>query len=203
MTDLLIKKDWEGIKCFFMCETRKHSSLRYILLLLIIVSYFIYATNKFGTSDGFLVAILTWSFFVLSTPIADAGFLIDFPVRLITKLRMVYSEMIVWAVAIILNILIVLTSPEIYSKTFFLKLFHRILVNPYPFWGIIILAAIGTFFSIYFGDELIDVTKHKDRVKYYKHLNKYKFIIFLFIIAITIILYNFLLSNLGIKLPLL
>jgi len=198
----LIKKDWKEVKCFFECETRKHSSLRYILLFLILISYFIYSIDKFGTSNGILVTILTWTFFVFSTPIADAGFIVAFPTRLLFKVRMIYSQIAVFIIAGIINIFMLIQNPNIYNTTFILKLFHKILVNPYPFWGIIILSAVGTFFSIYFGDELIDVTSHKDRTKYHKHLNKYKFIVFLFVIAITIILYNFLLNNLGIKLPL-
>ena len=203
MINSLIKKDWKKIKCFFECETRKHSSFRYILLFLILVSYFIYAIDKFGTSNGILVTILTWSFFVFSTPIADAGFIVAFPTRLLLKVRMIYSQIAVFFIAGIINIFVLAQNPGIYNTTFILKLFYKILTNPYPFWGIIILSAIGTFFSIYFGDELIDVTKHKDRIKYHKHLNKYKFILFLFVIVITIVLYNFLLNNLGINIPLL
>ncbi len=203
MSVALIKRDWEEITSFLKYETRKHSSLRYILLFIILISYFVYAINQYGASKGILVTILTWSFFVFSTPIADAGFIVAFPTRLLFKVRMIYSQIAVFFIAGIINAFILIQNPHIYNSTFILKLFYKILTNPYPFWGIIILSAIGTFFSIYFGDELIDVTSHKDRKKYHKHLNKYKIIIFLFLIAMTIILYNFLLTNLGIKIPLL
>ncbi len=198
----VFKKRWKSIIKFFESETKKHVFLRYGLIALVLLMYFFYAQNKFGTGDGLLVTFLTWSFFVFCTPIADAGFLIDLPVRLITKLRMVYSEMIVWSVATILNVSVILTDPTLYDKTILLKLFYKILVNPYPFWGIIILSAIGTFFSITFGDELMDVARHKDRSKYKKHSNKHKLIIFIFIIVMTIVLYNFLLNSFGIKFPL-
>lgn len=199
----LIKKDWTAIMNFLKYETRKHSSLRYIFLFLILISYFAYSVNQYGTGKGILITVLTWSFFVFSTPIADAGFIVAFPTRLLFKVRMIYSQIAVFFIAGIINAFILVQNPHIYNSTFILKLFYKILTNPYPFWGIIILSAIGTFFSIYFGDELIDVTSHRDRKKYHKHLNKYKIIVFIFLIAMTIILYNFLLKNLGIKIPLL
>jgi len=187
---------------FVKSETKKHVFFRYLFIVLIILGYFFYTIHQFGTQNGILVTFLTWSFLVFCTPIADAGFLIDFPVRLLTKLRMIYSEMIVWGIAAILNTIVILTNPEIYQKTIFLQLFYKILINPFPFWGIIILSGIGTFFSIYFGDELMDVTKHKHRVKYRKHINKHRIVVSIFIIVMIIILYNFLLKSIGINLPL-
>jgi len=184
------------------CETKKHAFFRYLLLILILIAYLWYTIHQFGAEDGLLVTFLTWSFFVFCTPIADAGFLVDFPARLLIKVRMIHSEIFVWSVAIILNVTVILTNPKIYSSTILLQLFHKILTNPIPYWGIILLSVIGTFFSIYFGDELMDVARHKDRVKYRKHINKYRILVFIFIIVMTIVIYNFLLKSIGVNLPL-
>ena len=187
---------------FIKCETKKHVFFRYLLLILILIAYLWYTIHQFGAEDGILVTFLTWSFFVFCTPIADAGFLVDFPARLLIKVRMIHSELFVWGVAAVLNVFAILTNPGIYEKTILLQLFHKILTNPFPYWGIIILSAVGTFFSIYFGDELLDVARHKDRVKYRKHINKYRIIVFIFIIVMTLVLYNFLLKSIGVNLPL-
>jgi H+/Cl- antiporter ClcA len=157
---------------------------------------------KLGFKDGISITILTWSFFVFCTPIADAGFLIDFPIRLITKLKMVYTEIIVWIVAAIVNVFFFFLNPQIYNSTILLSLFKQILTNPWPFWIIIILSGIGTFLSILFADELMDVKLHKDRKKYHKHVNKYQLLIFTFIIILIIIVYYFLIKKLGIDIPL-
>ena len=53
--------------------------------------------------------------------------------------------------------------------------------------------------SVYFADELVDVVKHEEREKYKKHYHKHRLIIFAFIILITIVLYDLLLSQMGVR----
>ncbi len=202
MESSLLKKDWNEVRSFFGGETRKHSLLRYITLLLFIVAYFVYESRKLGAGNGFLVTVLTWSFFVFCTPIADAGFILAFPVRLLAGIRMLYTQLASYVVALVIVILTLLYSPGIYGATLILRLFNKILLNPFPYWIILVLSLAGTLFSIYFGDELMDVARHRDRKKYHKHLNKYKIIVTLFIIAATITIYYFLLNEMGIKIPL-
>ena len=186
---------------YFLHETKKNVLTRFFLVVLIVVLYFVFVSLKYGIQQGFLVTILTWSAFVFCTPIADAGFLLDFPMRLITGLRMIYSEMIVWSVAILLNLGSLFLYPQIYAKTFLLRLLKTILLNPIPYWAIILLSLLGTFLSVYFGDELIDVVKHKQRKKYKKHKSKYFLILFLFIFVLIILVYFFLLKQMGISFP--
>jgi hypothetical protein len=183
-------------------ETKKHTLRKFILVFLVLITYFLITSLKIGFKEGISITLLTWSFFVLSTPIADAGFLLDFPIRLITKLRMVYSEIIVWVIAIALNIFYFFTNPEIYNQTILLSLFKQILSQPYPLWIIIILSGIGTFLSIVFFDELMDVKYHKHRKKYHKHISKYQYILFVFIILLIITIYYFVIKQLGINIPL-
>jgi len=154
---------------------------------------------KYGVENSFYVTILTWSFFVLCTPIADAGFLLDFPIRMITKLRMLTSEIMVWIIAIGINIYTFLENPVIYEKTKLLLLFRHILENPFPMWAIILISAIGTFISIHFGDELIDTTKNKKRPFYQKHKNKHQLIILIFLAVIILAFYDFLIKKMGIE----
>lgn len=182
---------------YFIHETKKSVLVRFSLVVIVVVSYFIFVSVKYGVNRGFMITFLTWSFFVFCTPIADAGFLLDFPMRLITKIRMIYSEMFVWIIAFLINLYSLTFNPNIYEKTLILRLFKYILVHPFPFWSIIVISAIGTFLSIYFGDELIDVIKHENRKKHAKHKGKYKLILFLFLMVI-LVLYDFLLKKLGV-----
>ncbi len=179
-------------------ETKKQALLKFSLLLLVFLAYGGFISWKYGMAQGFWVSILTWSFFVLSTPVADAGFLISFPVRLIIQMRMLVSQIIVWFVAVFLNIYTFFLVPDIYNKTDLLKLFYHIIAKPIPFWLIFLISAIGTIVSIQFGDELMDTEFHKDRVFYQKHRKKNKFLIMIFLFIIAFILYNFLLKQLGI-----
>lgn len=126
-------------------ETRREGLYKFLLLLTVMVAYFGYLSWEYDLATGGFVSALTWSFFVLCTPIADAGFLLDFPVRLITGVRMFISELFVWGIAIFINISTLYFAPEIYDKTFLTSVFHKILTTPWPYWGLILLCAAVSF----------------------------------------------------------
>ncbi len=180
-------------------KTKKNVLKRFLFIFLIVIIYLFFTMKYYGFKDGFFVTFLTWSLFVLGTPIADAGFLLDFPIRLLTKVRMIYSEIFVWIIAISLNIISLLFYSSIYERTFLLGLLKLILTNPFPYWLIIIISGIGTFLSIYFGDELLDVVSHKERKKHKKHKKKYFWILIIFLLILIISIYYYLLNNLGVK----
>ncbi len=178
----------------------EHSTIKFISLIVLIIVYFLFASKSHGIKDGVLISIITWSFFVLCTPIADAGILIDFPIRLISGIKMIYSEIVVWTIAIIINIFVLINNSNIYDKTILLSLFKHIINTPSPYWSIIFLSGIGTFLSIYLADNLADSKKQKK--KYSNFLIKYKIIIFIFLILLILIIYDFLLNKLGVQIPL-
>ncbi len=202
MTKKLLTNQTKQIKLnkLLKHETKRNVLIKFLLIFFVLLVYFIFVSQKYGIQQGFFVTSLTWSFFVLCTPVADAGFLIDFPFRLITRLRMVFSEMFVWIIAISLNLYAFFFASEVYLKTKILTLFQHILGTPFPFWSIILISLIGTFFSIHFGDELLDKIKHKDRKLYKKHKNNYQLVITVFIFVAAIIFYDFFLKKLGIHL---
>ena len=199
MTHIKINPNKPKVSDFLVHETKKHTLIKFIGLLLIVFAYSIFMSIKLGAEGGVLVTILTWTFFIFCTPIADAGFILAFPVRILTGVRMIYTQLFSFVLAFFINIYTFFYAPSIYNNTIILKLFYSILSEPFPFWLIILLSLVGTVLSIYFGDELIDVTHHKKREKYHKHLNKYQIIVFIFLIGFTFFLYNFLLKNLGIN----
>ncbi len=199
----IVKNFFYNAGNFLRQETKKHSLFRFIIVLLILAAYYIYAQQRFGYKGGFAVTILTWSFFVLSTPIADAGFILAFPVRLVSGIRMVKTQIFAYFVAIAVNFVAIYHYSYLYDRTIILRLSRQIITHLFPYyWLIIALSAIGTFFSIYFGDELMDISKRKEITKYHKHFAKYRFVLFIFIIVFTVILYDFLLENIGIRIPL-
>lgn len=178
-------------------QPKKQVLYKFLLLCGLLVGYFIYLSYKYDLLTGGVAALLTWSFFVLCTPIADAGFLLDFPLRLLFGIRMVFSEMVVWVIAITLNTVLMLNSSEYYETTFLTKLLHQILSNPYPYWAVIILSGSGTFLSVRFGDELIDVIHHRDRDFFHSHQFKYELILIVFFIFVFFGYYH-LIASLGI-----
>jgi hypothetical protein len=198
---MFLNKLWQKYKqsAIYKHETKHSALFKFIILFIIILLYFGFMSYKYGLKDGFITTLITWSFFVFCTPIADAGFLLDFPIRLLLKVRMIYSEMLVWGFAIIINILTFYFIPQIYEKNIILQMFKTILLNPWPYYSIITISAFGTYLSIYFGDELMDVMFHKERAKYMKHKIKYFIILGIFLFMIIIFLYKHILTTLGIK----
>jgi len=53
----------------------------------------------------------------MPSPIADAGLLLDFPLRFLFTIRMLVSENAVWAIAIIVNIVSIFYFAEYYETT--------------------------------------------------------------------------------------
>jgi hypothetical protein len=171
--------------------------IKFLLLCLLLFSYFIYLSYQYDLLTGGIAALITWSFFVLCTPVADAGFLLDFPLRLIFGIRMIFSEIVVWMIALLINVFCLLYFSDFYETTFITQLIKVILTNPYPYWIVIFLSAIGTFLSIRFGDELLDVLHHKDRSFYLRHHFKHEILLFIFFLVVVFSYYE-IISTLGI-----
>jgi hypothetical protein len=159
---------------------------KFIILSAILTAYFIYLSFKFGINSGIVIAFLTWSFFVLCTPIAEAGLIINFPLRFFVGIRMFVSEIFVWIIAIAGNIVSLNFFHRQYNKTFLTKIFHKIIITPNPYWIIIILSCIGTFLSIRFGGNMYDVFTKESRNsnKNWKIKTAILALIFLIVIAV-------------------
>lgn len=182
-------------------ETHRETLLRFIVLVLILSLYCLYLVWQYGTSTGFGVTALTWSFFVLCTPIADGGFVIAFPIRLLFGIKMAITQIVLWFVAMGINIVALLLRPTIYQVTFLTKLLKHILITPYPAWSILVLSAIGTFLSIFFADEMMNVISHQHRALIHKHGFKYRIIVTVVLVLLTVTAYYFLINKLHLEPP--
>ena len=177
---------------------KKQLAYKFLLLFFLLLGNFLYLSFRYDVTTGGIASVLTWSFFVLCTPIADAGFLLDFPLRLIFGIRMLISEIAVWIVAIAVNVISLLYFVEYYHTTRLTVLLYSILTTPYPYWGVIFLSVTGTFLSIRFADEFMDVVDHRDRVFFHRHGIKHELLIIVFFIVILVGYYE-LIASLGIK----
>lgn len=179
-------------------KPRTQIFIKFFLLCGLLVGYFGYLSYQYDFATGGVATLLTWSFFVLCTPVADAGFLLDLPLRLLFGIRMVISEIAVWVVAVGLNVAIFLFWPSSYQTTVLTELLHTIFTNPYPYWGVIVLSGLGSFLSIRFGDELMDIIHHHDRSFFHSHHFKHELILFAFFLVVIFGYYE-LISSIGIE----
>lgn len=172
--------------------------IKFALLLSVLAGYFGYLSWEYDLRTGGTLSAITWSFFVLCTPVADAGFLLDFPIRLITGVRMIITEIFVWGLAIAINAFALFYTPESYDKTMLTNIFYKILTTPIPYWSIIILCAIGTFLTIYFGDEVFDVLKKKALKEKKSPYAIYRILSIAVIFSLIVLTYYELIKSLGI-----
>lgn len=182
-------------------RTHQESLWRFLILVGLFVAYFGYMSWKFDATTGAWLAVLSWSFFVLCTPVADGGFIVAFPVRLLFGTRMIWTQAVVWLVAISINLVALKVNPTAYDDSALTRLLQSILTQPWPFWSILALSAIGTGMSIWFGDEMMDVTGHHERSKQHKHGFVSKIITIIALGTLTIIAYYNLLRELGVQIP--
>jgi len=182
-------------------ETHLEALLKFVVLLLTFVTYFGFMSWKYDASTGFGLALLTWSFFVLCTPVADGGFIFAFPVRLLFKIKMSITQVVLWFVAVGINVFMLAASPGTYELSFLTRLLKHILTEPYPYWSILIISALGTFLSIFFGDEMMDVTSHSQRKISHSHGLTYRMILVLGLGVLTVFSYYYLLNSLNVVLP--
>jgi hypothetical protein len=182
-------------------QTHFESALRFLALIAFIIGYFLYMSWKYDAATGAILAVLSWSFFVLCTPIADGGFVVAFPLRLLFGVRMVYTQIGVWILAVTVNVFGLMLFPQYYSDSAVTELLHKILVTPWPYWSILLISSVGTALSIWFGDEMMDVTNHSQREKHHKHGFKHRTLVILVFGVLTVLAYYQLLSDLGVQVP--
>ena len=174
-------------------KKQKTDGLRkFFLVLVVLIAYTLFAIHSYGLEQGLSVTALMWAFFVFATPIADAGFLVAFPIRLITGIKMLYTQIGVWIFGAALVASYLVFNPAIFDKTGVLQLFHTILVTPWPLWLILILSWIGTFVSIVFDDNLVDVATAKNKQKSLKK-TRTKFYFTASVFTLTFVVYIILL----------
>jgi len=181
-----------------VAHPKKQVLYKFLLLSILLTSYFSYLSFKYDLVTGGIASALTWTFFVLCTPIADAGFLLDFPLRILFGIRMLISEIVVWVIAIAVNIVSLIYFSNYYETTELTMLLHTLLTTPFPYWGVVLLSGAGTFLSIRFADELMDVVHHRDREFFHRHGFKYEIVLIIFFIFVIFGYYK-LIASLGIN----
>jgi hypothetical protein len=187
------------LKDFIQHETKKGLLRRYALVLVILFIYIGYISIEYGFRDGVLVGFLTWSLFVFGTPIADAGVLLDLPIRLLTKIRMLYAEMAVWVIALGMNIFVLKINPGIYQTNELTRILKYILTHPWPGYFLISLCFIGTFITIMLGDELLDIKEHKEKTIFKKYPKTIIYTMSFVIFGMVLAGYIYIEHSLGIK----
>jgi hypothetical protein len=182
---------------------RKHErskelpAVRFLIIGALLSSHLFLATQKHGVGEGLEVTALTWAFLIFLTPVPIAGVLLELPLKIFTKHRMMTIQTLIWGLGIIIAGLGQLFFPNAFEATTILKLFRYVLQNPMPYWGLLGLCAAGTFLSVFLVEEFVDEIKDELMHRHRKHLSALHMFICLLAVLGIIIAYWVIVGKLG------
>ena len=141
--NLLIKKGYKSM------EKKKLQIIYFVLIILFLGTIAKSFMAEHGTLVGLQCTFIFWSFFVLCLPISRGKVLFGLPLQLFYERPPIMTELICWTLALVGNIASYIATPSVFYKTHFTLLLYNILTNPWPYWIIIVVCGIATFFTVY------------------------------------------------------
>ena len=120
--------------------------LRYFSYLLFAGLITFYFVLLHGALDGLCLTLLTWSLYILVIPGSHGQYLFGGPPSIFKGIH-IYTEPFLWNLAILGNVLTYFVYPKIYTKTFLTHFLYRVITTPNPYWFIIFISALGTFYN--------------------------------------------------------
>lgn len=153
---------------------------RFFLYTFFIVSLIFIFWAKFGLlKPAVQTVLLAWSMFVLCVPYPHGRVILGVPYKMLTGKVAAYPEAVMWFLAVILNIISYISIPYVYLYTTFNHMLYRIITTPWPYWSLIFVCALGTFYKF-----LVGVTNFKSR-----KLKHYPIRVLLMILGFSIFFY--------------
>jgi hypothetical protein len=104
-----------------------------------------------GFKNALHTILLTWSLFILCIPANHGKIIIGLPARLVLGKPCVHTQIITVSLAVLINLFTYLIIPAAYFSTILTHLLLRIISNPWPYWSIILVCALGTLYKSLIG----------------------------------------------------
>jgi len=152
-------------------EVHDHHMERCIFAIVLLLAYLTLAVYKYGAEDGVGITVLTWAFFVLLTPVPFADLILELPLRLVTRAKMVVTHVFVWGAGALIVTTSILMAPDLFQTTTLLSIFYHVIMNPVPYWSLLFLCGMGTFLSVYIADEIMDEVEEHMKHHHRKHMS--------------------------------
>lgn len=132
-----------------MKRTTLYHLAKFIIALLFTTLFIIRYTVHYGFLAALVLTLLTWTFFMLCTPLNKGGMLVAPILYFTTHHRFQYTELAVWLAAIAMNALAIFSYPMLYTATTITSLLYYILTHPWPCWVIVALSLCATLYNIF------------------------------------------------------
>lgn len=119
-------------------------SYAYSGLFLFVVFYLV---KHHGFHQGLLASYLTWSFFVLCTPIISRALLISNIIGKLTGSNLYNAGLFTWSVALISNMFLLNLAPSIYNINPLSSFLAHALMTPRPHWLLIGMCGTNVWYQ--------------------------------------------------------
>ena len=160
-------------------KNQKNKTYLYIydVIVILFILLFIFFIFYNGLYKGTIKSLFIWAFFVLCTPVPEAGLLISLPVKRYFNIRMDICQTFVSLLALFMIFYFYYTDKKVINTNFIGKLFNGLV--KYNYYIIMILSVISSILTSNLIDNIINYYIFDDNIN---HLYLKSSIIFIFVI---------------------
>jgi hypothetical protein len=133
----------------------------FLYLFFIVLAVFVFWAKIGEFKPAWQSVLLAWSFFILCMPYPHGRVILGVPYKIITGRKMRYPEVLMWFFAVVINIISYVSIPAVYMQSLINHMLYRVISTPWPYWGLIIICALGTFYKFFVGAENFKARKLK------------------------------------------
>jgi len=158
----------------------------YDLIVILFLFTFIFFVVYNGFLKGCIKTIFIWAFFILCTPIPEAGLLVSLPLKKYVNISIHISQIVISFIALMILIYFYYYEKKTINSCLIGKLFLELI--KYKYFSIIAISIISSIFTSEFIDNLIDNYINNEKI--------YNIQFKLFMIACFVLFYSFILNSL-------
>jgi len=160
-------------------KNQKNKTYLYIydVIVILFILLFIFFIFYNGLYKGTIKSLFIWAFFVLCTPVPEAGLLISLPVKRYFNIRMDICQTFVSLLALFMIFYFYYTDKKVINTNFIGKLFNGLV--KYNYYIIMILSVLSSILTSNLIDNIINYYIYDKNIN---HLYIKSGIIFIFVI---------------------
>ena len=144
-----------------MEKTTKLQKISFLVSFAVFMFFTLTLWFHYSFAMALHIMLLVWSLYILCAPANHGKILLAIPFKIFTGKTLVYPQIFMWSSAILLNVFTYLIHPTIYFSTILTHLLLRIISTPWPYWIIMLVCSLGTFYKLFIGQQNFKIKKFK------------------------------------------
>ncbi len=98
---------------------------------------------------GAYLTILAWTFCILCLPTHKGALIFDTPTRFFRQPLAKYAPLMIWCIAVLINVVTIKLTPSLYYCTSITHLLLLMLTTPQPYYRLIIINTMLMFYDVW------------------------------------------------------